>query len=184
MSVKESKIKHLIREYLIEEGLLKDNVPDPQSRLEFGFHFHFPPGTDPNGRPLGQIMAVTKPQHKDVVIVVIGTQISQPHVNALNSLGDAKKMQFFVDLRKFFLLKDVFFQVDVQNYRYEISDVTFIEKNGDLSKNSFFTSVRKVFNSAAYSNMILNDYCAGKVKVEDFGKEKEFGSGSNFSLYT
>lgn len=185
MSVKESKIKNSIREYLIEEGLLREKIQDPQSRLEFGFQFSFPPGNDPTtGHPIGQIMAVFKPKNKDLIIISIGTQISPPHVNALDSLGEERKMQFFIELRKFFLIKDVFFQIDIQNYRYEISDQIFINKSSALSKNSFFKSIRRVFNAAAYSNMLLNDFCEGKVKPEDFTKEKGFTAGSNFSLYT
>lgn len=52
MSSKESKIKTMIREYLLDEGLLKENIKDP--RLEFGFKFEFPPEKDPSGRPIGK----------------------------------------------------------------------------------------------------------------------------------
>jgi len=182
MAIKESKIKYLIREYLLEEEILKKNITDP--KLDFGFQFTFPPGIDSKGRHRGQMMAVFKPKNKKLIIVSLGTQIAEPHVKALNSLENNKKIQFFMDLRKFFLLKDVFFRIDTQNFRYEISDQRFIKKNGYISKNSFFKSIRKVFNAAAYSNMILGECCAGKIKQEDFSKSKDFSSGSNFSLYS
>ena len=89
-----------------------------------------------------------------------------------------------MELRKSFLLKDVFYRIDIKNHRYEITDQTFLNKDGYISKNSFFKSVRKVFNCAVYSNIILGEYCAGKVKPEDFMKSKEFTSDSDFSLYS
>ncbi len=172
----ESKIKKLIREYLLDEGILREKVKDP--KIEFGFQFTFPPG------PMSKIMFVIKPKNKDIIVITIGTQISEPHINALNSLNDNKKMQFFMDLRKFFLMKDVYFRISVENHRYEISDQIYIKEEGSISKNSFFKSVRKVFNSDAYSNLILEEYCTGKVKPEDFMKQKEYTSGTDFSLYS
>ena len=172
----ESKIKNLIREYLLDEGILREKVKD--TKIEFGFQFAFPPG------PISKIMFVIKPKNKDIIVITIGTQISEPHTNALNSLKDDKKMQFFMDLRKFFLLKDIYFRISVENYRYEISDQIFLKEDGRISKNSFFKSIRKVFNSDAYSNLILEEYCTGKVKPEDFMKQKEYTSGTDFSLYS
>ena len=172
----ESEIKKLIQEYLLDEGILREKVNDP--KIEFGFRFTFPPG------PIGKIMFVIKPKNKDLIIITIGTQISDPHINALNSLDDNKKMQFFVELRKFFLLKDVYFRINIENHRYEISDQIFFKEDGSVSKNAFFKSVRRVFNSAAYSNIILEEFCSGKIKPEDFRKPEEFTSGSDFSLYS
>jgi len=177
MSVKESKIKHMIREYLLEEGILRQNLPDKEKKLEFGFQFSFPSGQR------GHMMVVYKPKNKDLLIISLGTQISKPHINALNSLEKNQKLKYFIELRKLFLLKDVFFRIDIQNYRYEISDQIFLKK-GIITKNSFFKSIRRVFTCAAYSNMILADYCSGKIKPEDFDKSKEFTSGSDFSLYS
>ena len=47
----ESKIKNLIREYLLDEGILRENVKDP--KIEFGFSFIFPPG------PMNKIIITT-----------------------------------------------------------------------------------------------------------------------------
>ena len=130
-------------------------------------------------------MFVIKPKNKNIIIITIGTQISEPHVNALNALENSKKLQFFLDLRKFFLLKDVYFRIDLEEYRYEISEQMFVEKEGTITKNNFYNSVRKVFNCDAYSNIILEEYCSGKVKPESFIKTKELSSGSSeFSLYS
>lgn len=176
MAVKESKIKYLIREYLLEEGLLRQNLPDSEQKLEFGFRFVFPP------TPVGQNMIALKPKNKNLIVISNPIQISPEHVAALNALKANKKFRFFMDLRKFFLVKDVFFRIDIQNYRYEISDQLFFNEDNLISKNDFFKSIRKVFTCAAYSNMILNDYCSSTMKLEDLPKSKDFSS--NFSLYS
>lgn len=182
MSNKESKIKNLIREYLLEEGLLREKITNP--KLEFGFQFIFPPGNDPMGRQIGRNMVVIKPNQKDLIVISLGTQISKHHIDTLNSLKENKKSQYFWDLRKYFLAKDLFYRIDIQNYRYEISDQIFLSQNGTVSKNKFFKSIRKVFDASAYTNIMLGEYCFGKLKPDDFMRSKDFSNGSDFSLYS
>ncbi|MBD3339654.1 MAG: DUF2299 domain-containing protein [Candidatus Lokiarchaeota archaeon] len=176
MDANETKIQALIREYLLEEGLLRKKVKDP--KIEFGFQFQFPPG------PLSKVMFVIKPKNKDLIVITLGTQISKQHISALNSLEKKRKLEFFLELRKYFLLKDVFFRIDPNNHRFEISDQKFIEEKEELSKNSFFKSIRRVFNCAAYGNLLLDEYCSGKMKVSNLGEEDEFTSGTDYSLYS
>jgi len=176
MTDNESNIKHLIQEYLLDEGLLRKKIPIDVKKLEFGFQFIFPPS------PIAQKMVVLKPNNKDLIIISNPIQIAPQQVDALNALEDNKKLQFFMDLRKFFLIRDVFFRIDTQKFRYEVSDQIFLKKDGTISKNSFFKSIRKVFTCAAYSNMILNEYCMGKIKPGDYSKSKDFTS--DFSLYS
>ncbi|MBY8986897.1 MAG: DUF2299 family protein [Candidatus Lokiarchaeota archaeon] len=176
MTDSDSKIKQLIQEYLLDEGLLRNKIPNDDKKLEFGFQFIFPPG------PIAQKMVVIKPKNKDLIIVSNPIQIAPQQVDALNALEENGKIYFFMDIRKFFLAKDVFFRIDTQNLRYEISDQIFLKRDGTISKNSFFKSIRKVFTCSAYSNMILNEYCSGKIKPEDISKSKDFTS--DFSLYS
>ncbi len=176
MTDNESNIKQLIQEYLLDEGLLRKKIPIDDKKLEFGFQFIFPPS------PIAQKMVALKPKSKDLVIISNPIQIAPQQVDALNALEDNKKLQFFMDLRKFFLIRDVFFRIDTQKFRYEISDQIFLKKDGTISKNSFFKSIRKVFTCAAYSNMILTEYCMGKIKPGDYSKSKDFTS--DFSLYS
>ena len=171
-----NNIKNLIHDYLLDEGLLRNKIPIDDKKLAFGFQFVFPPG------PITQKMVVIKPKDKDLIIISNPIQISPPQVEALNSLEKNGKFFFFMDIRKFFLIKDVFFRIDTQNFRYEISDQIFLKKDGTISKNSFFKSVRKVFTCSAYSNMLLNDHCLGKIRPEDMAKSKDFTS--DFSLYS
>ena len=123
-------------------------------------------------------MAVLKPLKKDLIIISLGTQIADAHNKAL---GD-KRMNFFIDLRKILLLKNLLFRIDVQNSRYEINEQIFFNKNKLISKNKFFRTIRKVFSASAYCNILIGDYCSGKVKPADFDKSKDFSS--DFSLYS
>jgi hypothetical protein len=170
----ESEIKNQIREYLIDEGILRTQIPDSENKIEFGFRFVFPPG------PKGHQMVVFKPKNKDLIIINAGTQVSPPHIEALNSLGEDKKIKFFMELRKLFLLKNVFFRIDIQNYRYEVSDQFFLKPDYKIPKDKLFSSMRKVFNCTAYSNILLNEFC----HPDEVGKFKDFDSESDFSLYS
>ena len=178
MTSEESEVKKQIREYLIDEGILRTQIPDSENKIEFGYRFVFPPG------PKGHLMVVFKPKNKDLIIINAGTQISPPHIEALNSLGEEKKLKFFMELRKLFLLKDVFFRIDIQNYRYEISDQFFLKPDYNIPKDKLFSSVRKVFNCTAYSNILLNEFCMDKLHPDEVGKFKDFSSESDFSLYS
>jgi hypothetical protein len=169
-------IKELIQEYLLDEGLLRNKLPDTDQKLEFGFQFVFPPG------PVSQKMVVLKPKNKDLIIISNPIQIAPQHIKALDSMDVSKKQSFFMELRKYFLAKDVFYRIDTQNNRFEISDQIFLKKDGSISKNSFFKSIRKVFTCSAFSNIILNEFCYGKLKPEDDSKSDDFTS--NFSLYS
>ena len=178
MSNQESKIKHLIQDYLLDEGLLRGRISDKDNKLEFGFQFNFPPG------PSGHAMIVYKPKNKDLIIISLGTQIAPPHIKALNSLNGNKKMEYFQELRKLFLMKDLFYRIDINNHRYEISDQIFFNQEGIITKKEFYLSIRKVFNCAVLSNIILAEYCTGKISPDEFMKSKEFSSDSNFRLYS
>ena len=171
MSVKENLTKRIIRKYLSDEDLLTKEVSDP--RFEFGFQFGYPPSSK------AYPMSVVKPKKKDFVVISIGIQMSNQRINALNSLKDNKKQDFFTYLKKFFIVKNVFFGIDAQNFRYEISEQIFLNENGKVSKNSLFKAIRTIFNCAAFSNIIFEQYCSGKVTEEFTGLE-----GKDFSLYT
>ena len=96
----------------------------------------------------------------------------------MNSLKDDKKLQFFHELRKFFIAKEVFFRIDLQNYAYEINNQIFLKKDGSISKNSFYKTVKQLFYCFMYANLLLSDYISGKVKISE-------GTPSfDFSLYS
>jgi len=172
MTVDIENIKRLIQEYLIDEGLFKKKHDGPN--ITFGYQFTYPPGS--KGHPL----TVVNPKGKDFILISAGIQISEPYINALNSLKNNKKLQFFKELRKFLVLKNIFFRIDVQNHRYEIFEQLFLKKDGSISKNTFFKSIRYLFNCTQYSTLILDDFCSGHIKHGD----KNNIIGSDYPLYT
>lgn len=172
MTINIENTKRIIQEYLIDEGLFKKKHDGPN--ITFGYHFTYPPG--PKGHPL----SVVNPKGKDFILLTAGIQISEPYIKALNSLKNNKKLQFFKELRKFLVLKNIFHRIDGQNYRYEIFDQIFLKKDGSVSKNTFFKSIRYLFNCTQYSTLILDDFCSGHMKNVDSSKIV----GDGYSFYT
>ncbi|MBD3193567.1 MAG: DUF2299 domain-containing protein [Candidatus Lokiarchaeota archaeon] len=180
MSENKNNLEDIIREYLLDEGLLRKRITD--SKLSFGFQFVYPPVPE-TVKARTQAMVVFQPKKKDLLIISIGTQISPPHVEALEKLGEAK-IKFFMELKKLFHLKNLFFRIDIANYRYEISDQIFLNSNELISKNTFFDSITKIFNVQAYSNILLMEFCSDKLNINDLKNNKDFDSSAGFSLYT
>ncbi|MFX1499747.1 MAG: DUF2299 family protein [Promethearchaeota archaeon] len=173
MATQKSKIENIIQDYLLMDGLLRERLPDPNSKLEFGFIFTFPPGSK------SQKMTTFKPKNKSFIVISISTQIPESQINALNSQKDNKKMQFFIALRKFFLIKEVFFRINIQKYQYEINDQLYLNNDGIVSKNSFFKTIRKIFYCFIYSNILLGEYSSGEGR-----KTKKISPEFDFSLYS
>ncbi len=175
-------VKAQILDYLLEEGILRKKLPS-RPKIDFGFEIAYPP--DPRGmNPNTKLMVIIKPKEKDYIIIQIATQISEPHVKALNSLPEEKKFSFFILLKKALLLRNLMYNIDIRNYRYLISDQIFIEKSDKISKNDLFKSIKNVFNIALYANILLGEVCSGKIDKSIFEKGKGNSSDPSFSLYS
>ncbi|MHA1294427.1 MAG: DUF2299 family protein [Promethearchaeota archaeon] len=181
MNTEKKELKNLIREYLLEEDLFFDNIYG--SKIAFGYIFIFPPGNLPNGEKVGKKMAVIKPKNKNYIIIEIGIQLPESLANALNILEENKSNQFYLDLKKAFLLKDVYYRIDKKNHRYALSEQIFYDNIKLISKDKFFNRIKKIFNTFLYSTIIIQEYCAGKVDIVDLRESKELYTESDFSLY-
>ena len=62
-------------------------------------------------------------------------------------------------LKKFLLLQNLLYNIDVKNARYIISDIIYPD---GLTEQQFFTTIRKVFNASLYLNITLNEMILGK----------------------
>ena len=109
----------------------------------------------------------------------MASHLSKQQLNALSSSKGNKTMHFFTDLRKFFLIKEVFFQIDIQKYTYEISDHIFVEKEYYISRDSFYKLIRKIYYCFFYSGIILDEHCSGE-EISPSKLSPEF----DFSLYS
>ena len=176
-----NKIEDIIREYLLDEEILRKKLQN--NEVEFGFQFVFPPVHPQEEFKKSQSMVVFQPKKKkDLLIVSIGTQISPAHVEALQKNKNGEIL-FFKELKKFLHLKNVFFYLDMKNHRYEISDQIFLTNNF-ISKNDFFLLIRRIFNIQAYTNLMLLDFCSGEIKAEYYEDSTKYDTGSHFSLYS
>ena len=173
MSIKKKNLKNAIREYLLDEGILRKMIPDPDSKLDFGFMFSFPPGTKDEN------MNVFKIKNKNFITISLLSKLSNQRIAALNSLKKEKIRLYFTKLRYFFLSKEVYFQIGMKNNRYEIKEQIFVEKDETISRNSFFKLIKKIFYCYYYSIILLDEFCSGEDIIA-----KENDSGFNFSLYT
>lgn len=146
-------IENLIRKYLSEEGILKEKIAS--ENFDFGFVISFPPG------PRSQKLSVYKPKNMNSIFITIKFQISQEKAKNLNSLKIQRKEQFFNDLRKYLLIREVLFRVNLQNLIIEIHEQIYPEKNGYISKNSLYKLIQKVFYCYLNSNLLLEEYLKG-----------------------
>lgn len=168
-------IEALIRKYLDEEGIYKDEISNPN--LAFGYSFTFPPGFNN-----GHLMQVFRPKKKDCILIYIGTEINDDQVKILESMDE--KEDFFQTLRKYLVMKDVFFGIDILNGRYEIVDQIFLKNDGTISKNALYQSIRRVFNCAMYGDLLLSEYCSENMELGELYEPRNFNSGTDFSLYS
>ena len=154
MSNRELNLEDLIREYLSDEGMLEEKLQG--SDFEFGFIISFPPG------PKSQNMSIYKPKNKNSVYITIQTQIAEKYSKPLSSLKGNKTFQFFNGIRKYFLIKEVYFRIDPQNFKFEIHEQMYPDRDGFISKDTLFKGIQKVFYCYVFSHILLEELCSGK----------------------
>ncbi len=171
MSNRELNLESLIQEYLSEEGIFKEKLQS--SDFEFGFIISFPSG------PKSQNMSIYKPKNKNCVYITIRTQISEKFSKPLSSLKGNRTFQFFNQIRKYFLIKEVYFRIDPQNFKFEIHEQTYPDRDGYISKDTLFKGIQKVFYCYVFSHILLEELSSGK----DMSSTK-FGPEFDLSLYS
>lgn len=154
MSSVKNSVGVLLRKYLVEENILKNDINNKE--FDFGFIISFPPG------PRSQNLSVYKPKNRNDIFVTIRFQISPDKAVILNSFKEKDKQQIFNDLRKYLLSREVFFKINTQDLIIEIHEQIFPNKKNYISKNSLFKLILKVFYSYLYSNIILEEYLKEK----------------------
>jgi hypothetical protein len=170
LPAKENEVKSLIQKYLSDESLLRETMQNP--KLEFGFRFVFPGGVNPSGQSVGKNFIVIKPKSRDYLQISIGTKISPPHMEMLNTLSKSKKTSFFNELQKLFFQKGYLFVIDFQNNKYVLTDRIYFEKYETISKNIFFKSVHNLFGTFMCGLILLQEYCADKTASEEIFMDK------------
>ncbi|MFW9784104.1 MAG: DUF2299 family protein [Candidatus Heimdallarchaeota archaeon] len=152
---KSKKAEDMIVRYLDEEDLLNKKVSD--SKVEFGYIFRFPPNQQ------RQSMQVVHPINSDYVVISLGIRIPDVFVQALNAIEPHKKVQFYIDIRKFLFTQNFLFRFELALNRFHISDQLYFKEGGQISKNKFFKTVRKIYNASQYCILLLEEYCMDKI---------------------
>ncbi|MFX1411961.1 MAG: DUF2299 family protein, partial [Promethearchaeota archaeon] len=152
---KSKKAEELLVGYLKEEELLRKKIKDPN--IEFGYIFGFPP------RQQKQSMQVVHPKESDYIVISLGIQIPDVFIQALNDIEPQKKVQFYIDIRKFLLSQNFLFRFELALNRYHISDQLYFSEGGIISKDRFFKRVRNIYNASQYCTLLLEEYCMDKV---------------------
>ena len=154
MTNKNATIEKLIHGYLLEEGVFKDKLTS--ERFDFGFVISFQPGSKIEN------LSVYKPKNMNGIFITIRFKISKEKISTLDSFKDNRKVQFLNSLRKYLLIKEVYFKFDYKEDIIEIHEQIFPDKENFISKKSLFKLIQKVFYCFLFSNQLLDEYCTKK----------------------
>ena len=164
----ESKLKPLIRRYILEIGELERELTN--SNLEFGFLFHHPKGfiKDKFGMktPRGRVFQANKPKNVDLLALNLRTTISPEHVKILEASKE-KKAKVWDDLVKLCLMKNVEYTINRKENFFILSKVIYLDGKNSISMNQFYKTIRNLLHTDFYSVMIIQKECSGKIDDKD-----------------
>jgi len=163
-------IESRLKRYIQRIGFFRDTIKNES--LDFGFKFSYP---GEKGKPL----VVFKPSEKKGIEIKANTRLSPNHLEALNSFKMKKQKQLFMILQKLFIDKEVHFNIDFKNKRYQLYEKYFFEDDIPLSINHFKDIVKKLFFIDFNAIRIIHAFCQGKISTEDLE-----GAGSKPSFYS
>ncbi|MCP4761535.1 MAG: DUF2299 domain-containing protein [archaeon] len=167
-------IEQKIIDYCTEEGILRDKISgeEDKKKIHFGYNIVFPPN-----HPQPKKMVLLQPKNKNSIVIQSGTQISSANKQFFQQ-NPKKKLIFFEILKRFLLSKDIMFNIDIKQDRFLVSDQIYED---GLTMNEFFKSIRKVFNSSVYGNLLLSDIISGKGGNKNIPKSDESTSKTDYS---
>ena len=165
---KESNLKPLIREFLLDGCLLKEDIKNPN--LDFGFKFLYPP--TPNGRPF----SVAKPKKKDFIDITHGLHLAPNHSEAFDQLEGEKKNEFITKLLNIVHYKGLICDLRFKKEKkvYIIADRIYIEDKAKISINKFYKTIRMIFGTASFSVTFINEFLLGKFEPGDITSGPSF----------
>jgi hypothetical protein len=154
MPNKNATIEKLIHGYLLEEGVFKNKLIN--DKFDFGFVISFQPGSKIES------LSVYKPKNMNCIFITIRFKISKEKISALDSFKDNRKLQFLNSLRKYLLIKEVYFKFDYKEDIIEIHEQIYPDQENFISKEALFKLIQKVFYCFLFSNQLLDEYCTKK----------------------
>ncbi len=164
------RFMELVRDWALEEGIMSKKFPSKEE-LEFGFELKFPPSA-----PFQKNVALVCPKDKDFLVFQLGTQMSPDHVAIMKNTTPEKQVKFFSKMKKYFYSQNLLYNLDIPNLRWAIIDQVHFD---GLTKNLFFSTIRKIFNASLYIDQIL-----GEIILEGGGPANQSSqTGPRSSLY-
>lgn len=134
-------MKDVVKGWLIEEGILKAEVPDENA--EWHFLVEFPQNSK-------QMNDIVKLKGKDIVLVVSGVVLSDEHYKALHSLPKEKKRVLIHRWKMDLLFRNAEFRMipDAENVKQiEFQVPIYME---ELTKPKLMSALREVFKCKLY----------------------------------
>ncbi len=151
-----------VREWLVDDGIYKDKIPDENA--DYHFLAEIPPGS-------GQYIDVVFPKNRgDMVIIASGVKLADEHYRSLMSLADERREELLWDIKFKLLFLATGFQILPSAEDPQIFQFTRELYFDGLNKNIFMDSLKQVYRCKLFIIWTM---------------QKNFGSGSveSYSMY-
>ena len=151
----ESKVLEICR----AEGIFKEKM-NPNENFQFVFKVSYPPN-----HPQPKHLVVVVPKSKHFVSIELATKISPQHLETFKKMeeqtGTSFIPLFFHILRKMLVNRNLFYQVNLKNASYLISEHIYFD---GLTMDNFYRCLRKVYYAAITAQLTINEVLSGKFK--------------------
>jgi len=124
-----------IRDWLVEEGLLKEQIPDETANFHFLVNY-----------PDEHVLDLIQPKHKDDMILIgCASEIAPEQVAVIRESSEKKKENFIWDIR--FSLNQFLLDFELEHpdnvlQRFVISEEMYED---NITKHSLIMTIKKVF---------------------------------------
>ncbi|MHA1794103.1 MAG: DUF2299 family protein [Promethearchaeota archaeon] len=143
-----------IKKWTMQDQIFKLKLPDKEN-TEWAIEL-----TYPFKHPAPMTIYVVQPKKRDFLVVEIPIRMSDVHLNAFNKKGKAAFGVFYYQLRKLFLNKNLSYNINQSTNSWVISEQIYID---GLTKNEFFKTIRKVYNTMMLGNMLIEEILNSKI---------------------
>jgi len=150
-------IKGFIEGFIEEYCEYKESISDPG--VEYGYLSHYPKRKPPE--PTGRPYSLVKEKDVDFININTWATFSEGHESAFQRLEENKKRRLAHDLQKYFLLKELDFEIKLLDLKYKITKRIFIEKPSFESKEKLFNTIQSLLATMNYSFRILDENLLG-----------------------
>ncbi len=162
-------IRGFIERFIKEYCEYNESISDLGVEYGFLFHYpkvktsHYPEGKPPE--PTGRPYSLVKEKDVDYIKINTWAAFSYGHKSAFERLDEYKKRRLNHDLQKFFLLKELDFEIELNPllsvFKYKISKYFFIQKPNLEAKEKLFNMILSLLTTMSYSFRILDETLLG-----------------------